>query len=125
MAIPLETVNRVADSLLAHGTVPRGFIGVGLQPVALPDHLRSKLNIAQSSGLIVVSVQSGGPAEQGGIMIGDLLLELAGKSVTDTNDVQQALDAGSVGKSVPVRLIRGGTLVDAEVKPGQRPRRNC
>ena len=125
MAIPLETVNRVTDSLLAHGTVPRGFIGVGLQPVALPEHLKTKLNLAQSSGLIVVSVQPGGPAEQGGIMIGDLLLELAGKSVADTNDVQQALDSGSVGKPVPVRLIRGGALAAVQITVGQRPRRSC
>src|SRR5579862_5658213 len=70
IAIPLETVNRVTDSLLAHGTVPRGFIGVGLQPVTLPDHLKSKLNIEQSTGLIVVSVHPGGPAESAGVMIG-------------------------------------------------------
>src|SRR5207248_1508323 len=71
IAIPVETVNRVTETLLAHGTVPRGFIGVGLQPVALPDHLKSKLNLDQSTALIVVSVQPGGPAEQGGVMIGD------------------------------------------------------
>jgi len=125
IAIPAETVNRVTDSLLAHGTVPRGFIGVGLQPVALPDHLKAKLNLTQSSGLIVVSVHPSGPAEQGGIMIGDLLLELAGKPVADTGDVQEALEAGSVGKAVPVRMIRGGALVDLEITVGQRPRRSC
>lgn len=125
VAIPAETVNRVVDSLLAHGTVLRGFIGVGLQPVALPDHLKSKLNLTQSSGLIVVSVHSGGPAEQGGIMLGDLLLELAGKNVADTDDVQQALDSGSVGKSIPVRVVRGGEIVDVQVTVGTRPRRSC
>jgi S1-C subfamily serine protease len=125
IAIPVETVNRVTDSLLAHGTVPRGFIGVGLQPVALPDHLKAKLNLTHSSGLIVISVHPGGPAEQGGIMMGDLLLELAGKAVADTDDVQEALDSGSVGKAVPVRVVRGGTLVDLEIKVGQRPRRSC
>lgn len=125
VAIPVETVNRVTDSLLAHGTVPRGFIGVGLQPVSLPDHLKAKLNLAQPSGLIVVSVHPGGPAEQGGIMIGDLLLQLAGKPVADTGDIQEALDSGSVGKAIPVRIIRGGALVDLEITVGQRPRRSC
>jgi S1-C subfamily serine protease len=125
IAIPAETVNRVTDSLLAHGTVPRGFIGVGLQPVALPDHLKAKLNLTQESALIVVSVHPGGPAELGGVMIGDLLLELAGKPVSDTGDVQQALDSGSVGKAVPVRLVRGGALVDLQITVGQRPRRSC
>lgn len=125
IAIPVETVNRVTDNLLAHGTVLRGFIGVGLQPVALPDHLKSKLSLSQSTALIVVSVQTGGPAEQAGVMIGDLLLELAGKTVSDTDDVQQALDSGSVGKTVPARAIRGGQVVNLEITVGQRPRRSC
>lgn len=125
IAIPAETVNRVADSLLAHGTVPRGFIGVGLQPVAIPDHLKTKLNVDQASGLIAVSVQPGGPAEQGGVMIGDILLELAGIQVSDTDGVQEALDSGSVGKTVPARVIRAGGLVSLEITVGQRPRRSC
>lgn len=125
IAIPAETVNRVTDSLLAHGTVPRGFIGVGLQPVAIPDHLKTKLNLDQASGLIVVSVQTGGPAEQGGVMIGDILLELGGKKVSDTDDVQEALDSGSVGKTIPARVIRAGGLVSLEITVGQRPRRSC
>ncbi len=125
IAIPAETVNRVTDSLLAHGTVPRGFIGVGLQPVAIPDHLKTKLNLDQASGLIVVSVQTGGPAEQGGVMIGDILLELGGKEVSDTDDVQEALDSGSVGKTIPARVIRAGGLVSLEITVGQRPRRSC
>jgi S1-C subfamily serine protease len=125
LAIPVETVNRVTDNLLAHGTVPRGFIGVGLQPVALPDHLKAKLNLTQSTALIVVSVHAGGPAEKGGVMIGDLLVELAGKPVGDTDDIQEALDSGSVVKAIPVRVVRGGALADLEVIVGQRPRRSC
>jgi S1-C subfamily serine protease len=124
IAIPVETVNRVTDSLLAHGTVPRGFIGVGLQPVALPDHLKSKLNLTQDTGLIVVSVHPSGPAESAGIMIGDLLVELAGKAVADTDDVQGALE-GSVGKSVPARVVRGGANVNLDITVGLRPHRSC
>jgi S1-C subfamily serine protease len=124
IAIPVETVNRVTDSLLTHGTVPRGFIGVGLQPVALPDHLKSKLNLTQSTALIVVSVHPGGPAENGGVMLGDLLVELAGKQVADTDDVQGALE-GSVGKSVPARVVRGGASVNLDITVGLRPRGSC
>ncbi len=125
VAVPLETVNRVVDSILAHGTVRRGFIGLGLQPIALPDHLKAKLNLQQSRGLIVVSVHPGGPAETAGAMIGDVLVELAGKPVGDTEDVQQALDSGSVGTNVAARVIRGGSPIDLQVTIGQRPRRSC
>jgi S1-C subfamily serine protease len=124
IAIPVETVNRVTDSLLQHGTVPRGFIGVGLQPVALPDHLKSKLNLTQDTALIVVSVHPGGPAENAGVMLGDLLVELAGKPVADTDDVQGALE-GSVGKSVPAGVVRGGGSVNLDITVGLRPRRSC
>jgi S1-C subfamily serine protease len=124
IAIPVETVNRVTDSLLAHGTVPRGFIGVGLQPVALPDHLKSKLNLTQDTGLMVVSVHPSGPAENAGVMLGDLLVELAGKPVADTDDVQGALEE-SVGKSVPARVVRGGANVSLDITVGLRPRRSC
>ncbi len=125
IAIPSETVNRVTAMLLAHGAVLRGYIGAGLQPVALPDHLKTKLNLAQSAGLIVVSVQPGGPADGAGIMMGDLLVELAGKQVESTDDVQEALDSGSVGKRVPAKLIRAGSITDLEITVGQRPRRSC
>lgn len=125
IAIPVETVNRVTDNLLAHGTVPRGFIGVGLQPVALPEHLKTKLNLSQSHALIVVSVHPGGPAEQAGVMMGDILLEIAGKTVSDTDDIQAALDSGSVGQAVHARVIRGGALADVDITVGQRPRRSC
>jgi S1-C subfamily serine protease len=125
IAIPNETVNRVAAALLAHGTVPRGYLGVGLQPVALPEHLRTRLNLSQETGLIIISVQPDGPADRGGVLMGDLLVELAGKPVADTDDVQVALDAGSVGKSVHARIIRAGAPVDLDITIGQRPGRSC
>ena len=73
---------------------------------------------------MVVSVQPGGPAENGGVMLGDLLVELAGKPVADTDDVQAALEE-SVGKSVPARIVRGGANVNLDITVGLRPRRSC
>ena len=125
ITIPNETVDRVTDAILAHGTVPRGYLGVGLQPVALPDHLRSKLNLAQQTGLMIVSVHPDGPADKGGVLMGDLLVELNGSPVADTDDVQVALDAGTVGKTIAARVIRAGAPAELQITVGQRPGRKC
>src|SRR5688572_1835732 len=73
LVIPLETVRRVSGALLEYGRVKRGFLGLSSQPVALPDALRERLGLEQESGLLVVGVEAGGPAEQGGLLIGDVV----------------------------------------------------
>ena len=122
-AIPLSTVARVTDSLLAHGRVPRGYLGVGLQPIAIPEHLRSKLNLASSTGLIAISVENEGPAGQAGMSIGDVLLELGARATHRTENVQEVLSSESVGKKIPARILRGGSLVELAITIAERPRR--
>jgi S1-C subfamily serine protease len=122
-AIPLSTVTRVTDNLLAHGRVPRGYLGVGLQPIAIPEHLRSKLNLANSVGLIAISVENEGPAGQAGMSIGDVLLELGGRAMQRTENVQEVLSSESVGKKVVARILRGGNPVELEITIAERPRR--
>jgi len=123
-AVPLATVDRVVEALLAHGRIPRGYLGVGLQPVAIPEHLKSTLNLKASTGLIVISADHDAPAGQAGIIIGDVLLELGGRSIQEPEHVQEVLDSGSVGKKLPARLLRGGKLVELDVTPGERPRKS-
>jgi S1-C subfamily serine protease len=125
IAIPLETLERVAGELLTRGRVTRGYLGVGLQPVALPDHLRDRLGIAGRSGVIVLSVEAGGPADNAGILVGDILVGLDGKPVTDTDDVQAALGADAVGRSIRASLVRGGEKAEATVNVRERPRREA
>jgi S1-C subfamily serine protease len=122
-AIPLSTVARVTDSLLAHGRVPRGYLGVGLQPIAIPEHLRSKLNLASSTGLIAITVEQDGPAGRAGMSIGDVLLELGGRATQRTENVQEILSSESVGKKVVARILRGGNPVEIEITIAERPRR--
>jgi S1-C subfamily serine protease len=122
-AIPLSTVTRVTDSLLAHGRVPRGYLGVGLQPIAIPEHLRSKLNPAVSTGLIAITVEPDGPAGRAGMSIGDVLLELGGRATPRTENVQEVLSSESVGKKVVARILRGGSPVELDITIAERPRR--
>jgi S1-C subfamily serine protease len=122
-AIPLSTVTRVTDSLLAHGRVPRGYLGVGLQPIAIPEHLRSKLNLAGSTGLIAITVENDGPAGRAGMSIGDVLLELGGRATHRTENVQEVLSSESVGQKIGARILRGGNPVEIEITIAERPRR--
>ena len=127
LAIPMETVSRVAQELLSKGHVARGFLGVGLQPIALPEHLRTKLNLPAESqgaaGLMVLSVEPDGPAGRAGIVLGDVLAALDGKAVTDTGEVQEFLGSEYVGKAVKASLVRGGEPAEVTITIGERSRR--
>ena len=122
-AIPVSTVTRVTESLLAHGRVPHGYLGVGLHPIALPEHLRSKLNLVSSTGLIAINVENEGPAGQAGMSIGDVLLELGGRATHRTENVQEVLSSEPVGKKIEARILRAGNLVELAITMAERPRR--
>jgi len=122
-AIPVATVDRVTEKLLAHGRVPRGYLGVGLQPIAIPEHLKNKLSLPTSSGLIAVSVGVDAPAGQAGILIGDILLELAGRAMHRPENVQEVLDSESIGRKLTARILRAGNTMDVELTVGERPAR--
>lgn len=116
LAIPAETVERVLEQILTTGRVARGYLGVGLQPVRLPE---------DRTGLIVVSLEPQGPADQAGILVGDILLALNGQPLADTGDVQTALLRSSIGSPVQAETIRGGVPHQATITVGERPRRGA
>jgi len=115
LAIPAATIDRVVDEILTRGRVARGYLGVGLQPVELPDHRK---------GLIVLSLAQDGPAARAGVLIGDVLLSVGGGAVVDTDEIQAALEPHAVGESVEVVVVRGGAEVRLPVAIGERPRRS-
>jgi S1-C subfamily serine protease len=121
VTLPIETLARVAGEILAHGRVSRGYLGVAMQAVRLPDALRATLGIAQHAGAIVVDVAAGGPAEAGGIFIGDVLLSIAGSVVEDSDDVQRALSTTSAGDACALKVLRAGRVHDLTLALGERP----
>ncbi len=123
VAVPVATLERVASELLATGRIQRGFLGVGLQAVGLPESLRRPLKLQQASGLMVLTVEPGGPAEQAGLLLGDILVALDGSAVADTDAVQGALGREAIGRDVRVSLVRGGEAREVTVKVSERPGR--
>jgi S1-C subfamily serine protease len=113
VAIPVSTVNSVVQDLLEKGHVARGYLGLGMQPVRLPDG---------RSGVIVIDVQPDGPAGQAGVLIGDVLLTLNGKPVADTDDVHVHLGPASVGQRLQAAIVRGGQNTTVEIAIAERPK---
>lgn len=118
ITIPAATIDRVARVLLEHGQVQRGYLGVGTQPVRLPTANTEKLG--QETGLLIVSVEPDSPADKGGLLIGDILVHFNNEKLSDVDTLLALLSGDTVGKSVPVKLIRGGQIQDASVTVGAR-----
>lgn len=123
LTIPAATVNRVVDQLLSTGHIARGYLGVGLQPVRLPDTLKQAVGVSSDTGVIVISIESGGPAEKAGLFIGDILITLDGTSATDTDAVQALLGPERIGTPLAAKIARGGAPVDVTITVGARPQR--
>jgi S1-C subfamily serine protease len=120
LAIPAASVSATVQTILTQGRVKRAYLGVTSQPVALPDALQQKLGISQKSGLVLVGVETGSPADKAGLFIGDILVAFAGQPVADPRDLQAALGGATVGTTTNVTVVRGGERKDVAVTPGER-----
>lgn len=118
LTIPTATIKRVAEMLLTHGKVRRGYLGVSTQPVRLPAALAQQLG--QEIGLLLVTVEPGSPAEQGGLLLGDTIVTLENSAVQQHDDLLAALSPDRVGTSVQIRIVRGGQVQDTAVMVGER-----
>jgi S1-C subfamily serine protease len=118
IVIPTATIERVVPQLEKDGQIARGWLGVALQPVAVPDALREAAG--QSSGLMVMSAAEGGPAAQAGIVAGDILLSVAGTSTHRLRKIAKLFGAESIGRKAEVRLIRSGAVMTVETTIAER-----
>jgi len=108
LVIPAATVERILDPLLTAGRIDRGWLGVALHPVALPD--AAKAEHAQDRGLMVMQVAPGGPAAQAGIVAGDILIAVDGAPASHPSAIARQLGSESIGTQIECRLIRAGSL---------------
>ncbi len=120
IAIPAGTISATVSSLLQHGKVRRGFLGITSQMVALPQGLQQRFNIKQDTALLIFSAQPNGPAEKAGLMVGDILVSIDGEGIHDSDDLQRALTRTGVGQTATLGIIRGGELRDVSITVGER-----
>ncbi|MDQ6944076.1 MAG: S1C family serine protease [Candidatus Eremiobacteraeota bacterium] len=108
LTVPATTIERVVDALLTRGgRIPRGYLGVALQGV--------------QGGVIVLGVEPNSPADQGGLIVGDIITVIDGKAVEVADDVHAQLGAGTVGKQLAIDVRRGGTPQQVQATVGERP----
>jgi S1-C subfamily serine protease len=122
IAIPARVVDRVVDTLLKKGHIPQGYLGVGLQSVRLPDALRQSLRHEEKTAAIVLEVEPESPANKAGIVIGDILIALAGHPVARLEDVHSQLRGEAIGKPLALKFVRGGATQEVNIVVGERPR---
>ena len=118
LAIPAATLDRVVVALRSHGRVRRGYLGVSTQRVRLPEGAAAAAG--QKSGLLVVAVESGSPAEAAGLTLGDTLLAISGKAIQTHEDLLAALSGDVVGQKEVTRVLRGRPVQELAVKIGER-----
>jgi S1-C subfamily serine protease len=118
LTIPTPTIQRVVETLLTHGKVRKGYLGVGAQPVRLPTALRDQLG--QEAGLLIASVEADSPAEKSGLLLGDTLVALDGKPTRNMEDLAALLSGDRVGKALAAKIVRGGKVQDITITVGER-----
>jgi S1-C subfamily serine protease len=120
LTIPTGLAWQVAAALAEHGSVRRGYLGVRSQPVDLPPAQKQTLGRDQNTGLLLVGIEDDGPAAQAGLLVGDILVGIAGQSVSDPDELLARLVGALVGQLTPVELLRGGQRTTITVKIGER-----
>jgi len=120
--IPVATVERVLDQILAKGYVARGWLGAAMQPVRISDTTRARAAMTRDGGLVILSVEPDAPAALAGLMVGDVIVAIDGHPVQQSDQVLALLAGDTVGRTLVVELIRGGKPERVEVLVGERPR---
>lgn len=119
-AIAVNTARLVVTQLIAYGRVRRSFIGVAGQNVVLPSWLARKHDLLAEGAVLVMSVESGGPAEQAGLREGDLIVEMAGRSIGSIDDLHTALTYERIGVVLPVTVLREGEQRHLSISPAEK-----
>ena len=119
VVIPASIAWKTAATVLEHGSLKRGFLGIAGQPVALPESQRSADGREQA--LLVVGVTGNSPAAAAGVLVGDVLTEFDGHPIESPEDLLDLLMGDRVGRKVTLTVLRGGTAVALTVAVGERP----
>lgn len=122
LALPYSTLKRITAVLSEKGYIPAPYLGIGLQPVRIPESLREKLNLTENAGALVVHVEPDSPAHKAQFLVGDVLLQL-GDTALEEEPPRPILARLSPGQSVVVTGIRGGQRFSSSIDVGERRRR--
>jgi S1-C subfamily serine protease len=118
LAVPVNaTTRRIISALMRHGRVRRAYLGLVSAPAPLPAVLAER--VGRPTGLRVVEVVSGGPADRAGLRAGDLLVSAGGNPVSAAQDLQRLMFADAIGRPMAITVMRNGALVDVIAEPSE------
>jgi len=121
LTLPVTTLERIVSALLSGKRIARGYLGLAMHSVRLPETLRAKIGRDQEAAAIAVDVAAGGPAEKAGVVIGDVIFALGSSAIEDSDDLQRVLGADSVGATRTLHVFRGGEIRELPITIGARP----
>lgn len=120
ITIPADFAWKIAETLAKHGKVKHGYLGIRSQTVELSADARKALKREQATGLLLVGLEEDSPAGKAGLMVGDILVSIAGEPVEHHDELFTRLSGDVVGKSIPIEILRGGKLESIKVEIGER-----
>jgi S1-C subfamily serine protease len=120
ITIPADVAWKIAGALVKDGRIKRGYLGIRSQPVEIPAAVQKSLKREQTTGLLIVGVENNSPASKGGLMVGDILVGVAGASVHHHDELFNRLNGDVAGKSTPIEILRGGQPQTLNVPVGER-----
>jgi S1-C subfamily serine protease len=118
VSLPITTLKRIIEFLITDGHVKRGYLGIKTQGVRLPDHHAAALK--QETGLLLMGVESGSPAEQSGLLLGDIIVKFDGQPTRHGDDLISLLGSGIAGQKTPSTIIRGGEVTEINISIGSK-----
>jgi S1-C subfamily serine protease len=124
-AIGAGTVQHVVGQLLRHGRVRRSWVGVAAQSVPLLRRVTRHHELDAEAGVLVVSVEAGGPAAGAGLADGDVVVALGDKPVRGVDDLHRLLTEELVGVSTTLTVLRGTKKLALRITPGEAPRQKA
>jgi serine protease Do len=115
-AIPSNMARHIANELITHGKVERGWLGVSIQELT-PELARS-FGLESTKGALIADVSKNGPAEKAGLKRGDIVIAFGGKEIHDAGILRNEVAATSVGRTVNITIIRKGERKEFSVRVG-------
>jgi serine protease DegQ len=122
LAVPYTTIKRIAAVLREKGYIPRPYLGLGLQPVRLPESLRQGLNLSEHMAALVAHVEAGSPADKAALMLGDVVVKIQDQSLGEGRTLE-ILSRLVPHQMANVVAIRGGRQFTSTIEVGERPPR--
>jgi len=117
LAIPVNTIRSVAELLISEGKITRAYLGISFNAIQLPTDISALEEVGQDAGIMVLSVERDSPAKRAGVALGDIILKIDDKRVTDTLDLQRLLTKEVIGKDIKLRILRAEKPLELVITP--------